>query len=334
MSIFKTTDSLRDYIEVSVSLSLEDILPSINQASQTYILPILGKVQYDAVMSACEGAASDEDLTNDMKPLVNKVRLPLANYALAVAIPRLQTMISSAGVQINSNNSQKTAFGWQVKQAVESYLKAGDAAADALLDWLEENKLTYTDWAESSAYTVFKNCFVNTTAIFQAIRSINGSRKMFLQMKPYMEYIQDKHIKGTIGKEYYDELLAEIASGEITEENVVILDMIRKAVVNLASSVAAGEMSVSLDADGILVKSSSNADDNPQKGNATEQRLGMLVNTWREMGESYLRELSDFLNSEATASVYATYFESSKYVSPATSTGIYSNPNSFNVGLF
>jgi hypothetical protein len=334
MALFKDITAFKKYVEATLSLNFEDVLPSIDYIESHVIKNLISDAQYTALNAAFSAAASETSLSANDLNLLKAVRLALANYAIAMAIPRLQIQVSSSGTHIMSDDRKKTAFPWQIKQAVDSYLDAGDGGADDLLDFLETNKATYTIWAASSSYTIFKDCFVNTTAIFNSIRPINNSRRIFLLLKPTMKLVQDKQLLGTIGKDYYDELLAEVFAGTISPDNVYPLSLVRNAVTYITCAIALYELAIRIDRDGVTITASRNTDE-PQVKNAVDNKaLSPIAKNWMEAGEGYLRTLSDYLNKNATASMFATYFNSDKYRDPTLDEGRYTNDSNYGVGLF
>lgn len=334
MALFKDEHTFGKYVEVSANIPFERLLPSIRVAEAKLTREILGSAQYAALHTAYQTASSENALTNNELNLLEAVRPAIANYTMALAIPRLQITLSGAGVHIQSDDKKKTAFAWQIKQGVDSFNIAGDFAADTLLDFLETNKATYTLWASSSNYTIFKECFINTTALYDSIRNIGMSRRVFMALRPSMKYIQDKYIIGALGEAYSAVLLAEVASGVFTGPNEKPLDLVRKAVAYLSSATAALEMSVSIDPEGILVRASSNADEPSIKAAVADNRLASLSAQWQKKGEEYIAELVAFLNKNASASDYVDYYNSDNYSDPSEGAPRFTNDSNASVGLF
>jgi hypothetical protein len=314
--------TLQQFVNVDANSAFEVLLPFLKEAEKT-ISELISPEQMAAVKTAYTAATSDAALSADMLNLINYIRPVLANYAMQKAVPRLQFAVSTSGALITSNEFQKTAFSWQIRDAVDGYMNAGDGAADDLLEFLEANKTTYTLFANSSAYTEFKNCLVFNTAQFNAIRPINNSRRVFRLMKPYLMDVQDLLIKSAISEAYLNELLLQSKNNALTADNKTVLDLLQKAMCNMAASLALLEFTVTIDHDRATISTSRSTEIPSGKespDNKYDKRIALIAAQWRSTGESYLKSAIDYLNKNASVSRYATFFSSSAYVDPSTDT--------------
>ncbi len=329
MALAKGIDDFIGYVKAATNF--EDIEIYLQEAETRFLKPMISAAQYNALHAAYQAAASDDALSPADRELITRCRPVIVNYALAIGVPKLQVVVSSSGVHIYSNEQQKTAFSWQIDDLVNGYFASGDSYADALLQYMEENKATYTAWANSSAYTVFKSVLVPDTATFSSIVNINDSRRVFLRLKPAMLVIQDMKIKSAISSAYFAELLAEISSGTFTPANEEPLLLAQKAMVYLSCSHALAEMTINVGVDGVSITASRNTDKTQTKAPAELNRISAIASSWQDTGNSYLAELVAYLNQNASASLYATYFNSTQYRNPATDDGLFTNDETWGI---
>jgi hypothetical protein len=332
--LFKDAKEIAKHVEIDTNTSMEKLRPSIEAAELFVAKNILSVAQYDALHAAYLAVANENELSGGNAALLAKVRPVVANYMMARAVQSLQIQVSGAGSHIQSNDVRKTAFQWQIDAAVKLYTRAGDAAADALLEFLEENKLSYALWAASSIYSAWKSFFVFSTAQFQQLMNINNSRVMMLLMQPTMKYVQDTHILNTLGETYYNSLQAEVVSGNVSADNQKVLNRVRRAIVFLTAKEALTEMTISIDEDGALVRTSSSTEVVSVKNQLPDSRLSKLIESYSKKGAEAIADLQEFLNTNATSSLYADYFNSDRYSDPANASDVFTNPTDAGIGLF
>lgn len=335
MSLFRTIDEIKEFVEVSLQLNFEDLEPSIKIAEKKYLLPLLGKETYDLLVAAFDANPNLENVSaDDNAKLLLNVRPVIANYSIAIAIPRLSVEVSSAGIHITSTDTKKTAFAWQVKQAQDSYFAAGDMFSDELLTFLEVNKATYTDWAASSAFTEYIDNLVYSTKTVDDIVKIASSRLLFLRMKPKLKMAQDFQLIDTIGSDYLDELMASLRAGVISDDDYKVIQMAQKGIIHIAASDVLREGIFSFDQDGVTLITNRNTDVIVGKDSAPAAVIERTADKWNDLGLAWMERLRVFLNANASSTVYATYFGSDLYEVPSTTTGGLTNDAAWSVGMF
>jgi hypothetical protein len=315
--------TLANYVNVATNAAFEKLKPYIDEAA-LIVADQISPAQYNALANAYNSEPSEAGLSATDSAAINLIRPALANHAMALALPRLQFAIGTNGTLIISNETQKTAFPWQIEAAKNGYLAAADSHTDNLLAFLEANKNTYTLWASSEAYTEFKNCLVFNTAQFHAVRPIANSRRLFRQLKPHMLFVQDLEVSNTIGADYLAELLTQSASNSLTADNKLVVDSLRKAIINKAAAAGLLEGTLVADNEGLRINTSRSTEIPTGKetpDHRFDKRLNMLAQAYTNTGDSYLKSALDFLNTYASSSRYTTFFNSVKYVAPGTSTG-------------
>jgi hypothetical protein len=315
--LITTLDELKAYLPASLTFNIADLKPYIKRAEERFIIPFLSKAQYDDLHAAYMASIATVPvaLSSDDSALLDKVRAPLANFAFFLYVPFAQVQFDSSGVRVSVTENQKPANKDQIEKLIESFSNGGYEGTDQLLDFLEENKATYTLWAASSSYTEFKELFINTTDQFgESVfisPSTGNSRRTFLSLRPVMKKIEDFFIKPVTGKELFDQIKTQIASGTISANNQTLLDMIRPAVANLTIAKAIANNSVVLTEQGISVYNHSEGFDAAGAG-----PLSLLKNQSAEDGQTYVKQLRDYLY--ANVSTYPLFEASSAYESGGT----------------
>jgi hypothetical protein len=296
MSLFKTTDEIKDFLPVNITFEFRDILPFLKEVEREIIVPVLGKDQYNDLHTKYQAdtiTAGDSD-----DKLLQMARIPLASFAYMKWIPWGQVQIDSGGIRIVSSENLKSAFPWQIQNLEQSARASGFSGIEALYVFLEENKATYTLWASSSAYTQSKELFINSAKEFTEYVNINCSRWTFNTVRAIISRIEDTVIKNTLGTTLFDAIKAEILSGSISSANQDLLNLIRPALANLTMAKAMAILPVKIDEFGITVLSTNNPD--KSKSPAPADQISFMIHHYKTEGEDFLTQLQDKVNEGNT----------------------------------
>ncbi len=192
------------------------------------------------------------------------------------------------------------------------YVPGTQAIIDFRIDLISvKHTQTCSLWAQSSSYTVFKECFIHTAKEFSRYFNINESRRTFLALKAAMRNVEHFYIRTTICTEFFDELKAEVLAGSISAENQKVLDKIKPAVANLSMAKALNELSFEISELGITLSAISDREDRNAKHPAPDSRLSLLSRELQQYGNAYLGELIQFLADNIDD--YPTYENSDCY---------------------
>ena len=159
-ALFKTIEEIKEYLAVNLSSDINSLLPYIKRAEQKFIVPVLSQDQYDDLKdwyNQGSGSSTGSDLTEQQyEDLLEKVQAALANLAYLLYIPIGNLQISDGGFHVTETTNKKIASQYRIDEIKESFREAGYEGIDVLLEFLEKNADTYTEWMSSSAYTDFK----------------------------------------------------------------------------------------------------------------------------------------------------------------------------------
>jgi hypothetical protein len=311
MPLFKTITEVKKYVSVNAATDLDSLMPDIIDAEEEYIVKYLGQEQYEALVTAYEGDSTNLDIQN----LVEKVQKPLINLALANYIILNQVQISETGVHIVTDADNKTAWQWQINDLIDYFLKKGFNGLETLLTYLEAKRSTYTIWSGSTAYTDYKKFFINSAYEFQKHYNIKGSRLTYLSLSSIMKRVEDLHIKPAISPELFAELKTAIKTGDaLSEDHAALIELINPAIAYLTIGEACGEMAVEFQMDAFVVIQTKGRQD---KTTAPNSLLEVKKEKACKTGGTYLKDLVDYLNKNASETKYITYYNSDSYHAPA-----------------
>ncbi|MDO7849232.1 hypothetical protein Q5H92_22905 [Hymenobacter sp. M29] len=318
-SLITTLDQFRAHVRLNASTEDQDYFLSLQAdillAEDDHLRPLLGDSFYDGLLDTV--AAEGDVVQERLRYLLTSA---LANLAMLSFADLAQLQISGSGVQIISNEREKTAFQWQIDALKASCATKGFNQLEKALAYLEAHRTDFPTWNGVPAADSARALFLNTAAQFSEHYNISNSRLTFLNLLSINRKMERFALVPVLGQAYYDELKAQHASGTLSPENAaVVADYLRPALAHITMGSAIGEMSFALNGANFELNVF-----RPDASNAKESDPGLqqLLETkghdaLRD-GERFLRQLRKLLNSEASAQKYATYFASSAYDAPAS----------------
>lgn len=313
--LFKTIQDIKNVVPIIGSSNFTSFKPFIKQAERDFLIPMLSKEQYDLLDSHYNSVTP---VANEELELLTKCQEAVGLYLIYLWIPSGQVSMGDNGIRINTTETLKTAFQWQIDDLSRSTLRAAGSAMDSLLEFLEEKKDIFTEWATSTSYLVFKECFINTTALFTSLYSpLGNSRLNFVAIRSSMINAQEFDLKPILGEEYYAELLEQFMDDDLTPANIEVMKLARKALAPLTMRRAFTDLVATIDDRGILnFNNTGSSQVLNQKQPAKDYMLTKLEMAAEKNGAAHLQKLKEYLH--ANIGSYPTYSGSSAYDSETT----------------
>ncbi len=202
--------------------------------------PEIYKLAEDHYQSDDFGTDGDEGEFVLLNELVNRVQLPIALYAYRRFAPGNDLSHSDAGRQITVTETEKPAFEWMLDKDNANLLSLANDAIELLLDFLAEQLIvpegeTINDigdaWLNSAAFAAIKSMIVNSVAAFEMVMPINGSRRLFMLMSPFMRKVETDLVRPAITKVRYDALIEAIKDDDLDDEQTEIVRLASPVIV-------------------------------------------------------------------------------------------------------
>jgi hypothetical protein len=208
IQLANNSEDLTKYLPLNKGFDHVLLEPDIDDALRDYVLPYLSRAQFDASLISTDAKHTE---------LMSIVKKSAFNLALASWLPMGKVMISEAGIQ-SGVDKDRQATSEDKADAISSAKNKGLRAIDQMLEFLEDNAATFTVWAGSEAFTVLNSSFLRSAKEFAIIE---GSRSVFLRLKPYIEDVERQYLSELIPETVYNVLLSRKYT-DISEENQVI----------------------------------------------------------------------------------------------------------------
>lgn len=197
MRLINDITDLKRHIIVSATFDFAKVLPFAKRVERKIILDLIGQDQYDSIV-VHNFVPENTAPINQVKELLEEA---VANYALLLAMPTINVLITNSGTKTSENKEAANADWKDKRDLSRSLLKTYNEAIDDAFQIMEENVSDFPDWRDSKYYTVFKDLLVQQTMIFNDHFSIQKNRQTFCALKPYIREVEDQYFKAMLGTE-------------------------------------------------------------------------------------------------------------------------------------
>ncbi|MDF7810507.1 DUF6712 family protein [Hymenobacter sp. YC55] len=292
------------------------LLPDLLLMEDEHIRPLLGDEFYEEFHELAQIPAALDD---DQNRLLQLLQSALANLTMVSYLDIAQVHISGAGVQIVSDQNQKTAFQWQIDDLKRNFSRKGYNGLEKALAFLDSHDTHFTAWATSPAARKYHELFISSATQFSQYYNINNARLTYLALASLVQKTEAFALEPALGSDFFDELKEQLATESLTPENKALVEKyLRPALAHLTMAQAIGELGFSLSGNSLELNVYRPDNSNAKESDPGLQKLlDMKGEQALEDGERFLRRMRKHLNETASATRYATYFSSSAYELPA-----------------
>lgn len=295
--LFKNIADLQKYGQVYSTLwngSNNLIANEIEDAENEYLAKVISPEFYNILVAAyiASPATPLPYYLVDILPLCQRI---VAEIATSLYIKKKGLLnIGAHGATQPGNNETRASSQWAINATANEYLKSGNKVIDRLLAFMEVDKATYSVWANSTAYTEFKELLIcNASELSNYIPAANNSRLVYKSLAPYLRIAEDT-ILDCVGAPLFAELKSQHLDNTTTAENKLLLPFILPCIANISYALGIKYMSVFLDIDGITTidttrmggtidaKATANAEKLETLSNASNNEAARLITKLRE----------------------------------------------------
>jgi hypothetical protein len=299
MSFFKITADVKRYINIDVNMKFDKLKPSILDAAEHFIKPLLGNQFHDELTTAYTTATTVDELSVDIKALLPYIQRAHAYYTAYLMVDEIGVQVGDLGIQQQSNANSQPAPAWKIAKLVMKYITSADAAADKLLEYLEENAspTKYGTWyGDIIANTAMTGCIVYKTSVASKYIDIRGNRRVFLRLKKRITDIEGSYVKRLICKDQYEEIVTQLKTGSLTNTNAKLVALLEPIISKRALYLTLPSLAISIEAQGIMMYSSNDSVIQKQTAGNEEKKQLMVSLKEGDFGyEADEAELDAFL---------------------------------------
>lgn len=289
--LFTSLEEFKEHQDLMLSFDFDVLKKYIRQAQFTYLPKVLDKVTLAALNADYEAADGDvSDMDPDFAALLPWVQDVIAPFALLAYHPFSKSKIGESGDEMRVIITK-----WASDETRAGLLESGYHALELLFKFLDENREDYEDWADSEKFTELKKSIVWNIDIFQQHVKINDSFWTFSNLRSHIQKAQDNKLVNITGKALLDEILAQIAIDDLSDENKALMPMATAAVSLLAFGDSLLFLPYKSDSNGFTVYESLQGINSQYKKTLEPEQIKFIKNQIIAQGEEALASLRTYL---------------------------------------
>lgn len=309
--LIKNSAELKANSETNSNVNYDAVKMSIKAAEKKYIIPIIGMAQYSALETAHNGGP----ITPAQTALILAIQEPLASLAMSLFVPMAEVSLSNTGARRTGTEELPGAYKYQTSNLKEALLERGLDFIEDLLLFLETNKADYPLWTDSDEFKEYRTLFVRSGSEYATFYTgVKHPRQTFMKLRAALLFVQENIIRPTILPDIYDDLQTKLATAVIgyTSNDKILVRHIQRAMVNLAMKEGMNDYALTIDNNGVTILSEmtdNTMGDVSKKKAATDSQLRGLASSLYNIGHTWLKRATDFLDETATDAIYIPWYE-------------------------
>ena len=297
--LFQNVNEIKTILPIGVGNDFNRLKPHIQNAENSFIKPLLGLDIYNALVTLYETNESETPSDDEIiqRELLQKVQFATIHLAFHVGFDFLNISVTDAGFQRIETERTKGLFKYQEDAIKAFFAETGYNALDEILTFILFNFDTFKDLMVTDNFDKNKSSFLpNVKAVEEIPFNIHRSNLIFLALKSSIAYIEDTSIRPVLGETIYGQVKTEMLKEAPATKFLLLVDHIRKPLIYLASAMLMEETGATLGNKGLYFhKNEDQQRAKTVKSPSTEERIAVLVNRNRLIGNNYLEMLKTFL---------------------------------------
>lgn len=298
--LLSTVEDIHKHYPVPGSLNFEDIKPFIRIVEARDVVDILSSTEYKNLQTAYDNsiAPTPTPLSPKQESLLELCRDIIIPLAILELLPTNYAKVAASGLKVQDGENSRSAYRWEKDFVVEDLPEKSNKAVEAIYRFLEDNQDTFTDWAGSDSATLYKGSIIRDTKQFEAAGpQIDGSRRAFLKLRPFIRDLQETKAINYLGAG----LLADIISnlGAPSDTYKLILNMLRPAIAYEALANAVDVISFRFTSKGLVLYEATSGAEDPKFRQASDNEIAKKKIVYMTTAETKWKLLSSYLDANA-----------------------------------
>jgi hypothetical protein len=311
----KTIDEIREVLKISSSVDFEVLKPVLETVDREFLRPVLGPAMHDKLQEFYDSSPDEifvpdsdpvpvpsaEEIAKAMSRLLKLAQSAEIHLAYWYGFDLLNAQIMNDGFKRTESEKVKGLFKYQEDNLKEFFKHAGFNGLDAMLEYIDGNdKGCFPEFHESDTGKQLKEMFIPRTDIFDQFYYIGNSRLLFMRLKPHIKVVEDLRIKIVLGNTNYNYIKMEMLKEEPDAKVIAALPYIRRPISYYSTALLMEETGSDLSDKGLVFEGiKSNYNDHSNKGPSTESRIVAMIQRNKNLGDSYLSLLRNYLLENA-----------------------------------
>lgn len=310
MALITTIAQVKEVLRIA-SVDSDSSLPDIADAEYTHIIPKIGKELYNELHTAYRA----NTLSSIQAELLLKIQKPLAAFAYYDGLAMQHAMITDAGVRRTTTDNMPSAYRWEFDEVKQTLANKAEQGMEALLEWLEDNKASFPTYTASEAYEQRSKYLVKSATDFSTQYRIKQKFRTYSALMSIMDDVEQLYINSLIGEEFFTELKTDAAPTDLEKEVIAAL---KKAICHFTIHHGFEKNTVHMTDQGPSIYDRYADRGGSERAQPTPDMMTFTMQALMRDGQTYLKKAKKILDTNASESVFPTYFASKYYTSPST----------------
>jgi hypothetical protein len=327
MALIKTIEELKEFLRIP-STNITNKMPSIEVAEEQYLIPILGYELYNRLSEAYEADA----LSPGLQQLLSRSRSIIAPLAYLLGLPFLQVNLSDQGATAMESQNTRKAFKWEYNEIKEALTNSGFSAMEKLIIYLKEHSIEFPEW-QTAPYNSAELTFIirDGNDLKKAV-AIDQPHRCFLLLQPMLPSLVELQIIPVISEAFFMHFNERIISGNLSDVERKLNDLLRQAMARLLMKQAGIEMSIKFSGSGFTIVDV--LKDRPEEGRTDpgDKRLQRWCMEMERTGNAYLNAAKEHLIKNAEDPAFSIFKSSDAFPTEVTTPS--GNDNCKRKGIF
>lgn len=269
------------------SLTVDDLLPFIEDATERYLIPYLSGDFVDSILAGTEPDAK----------VIRLFKQSTVNFALYLYSQDAAVTIGTNGMhEYEDDKGKKRVSEAKFVRYEQNKLQTGHQKLELLLKYLESNG-TFTIWNEKAS-TQYSEFLIKSVADFQKYVNIRDSRIVFLSCRAGLQLATYSDIIPDISKDLYD---AIIDTQSDIKSKLLIERYLQPALANFAFAYSIYDISALVGVfDTIAVFDNTSGNFGKGYKTAPETLLQKIAEQKQAIGKVFMKQCVEYILSKPT----------------------------------
>lgn len=285
-------EELKKFLPVTVNFNIKNLMPSLSAAETRYITPVIGESLFAKVEQYYNSSTRDNSVLDRMLELLQSA---VANLAYSDGYYALSIKMDDSGGTSPKNRDQRL-YRYQEDNLIYSLRQQGYQAIDTALEHCENHLTELQEYTQSPWYAESRRHIIRSTAEFNSIFNINGSRLVFIRMSRWCATTEELNLHHRISRELTDKIIAN----RDDEKYAPIIGDIKKYLVYTAVADCVEELKVNPTERGMVYEELFAYNDGRSVSQLKLEEAMRMKDKYHQLAENYLTRATDWLNAHAS----------------------------------
>lgn len=316
MALIKTIAEVKDIHPRLVSSTSKDSwIPNFDAAEYKYLVPLTGTTLYNTILTKYEA----NSLTTIETTLLRKMQALVVAAAYLDEAPRNTAKITDNGIRSANSAEMQRIYGWEYKEFKQGLTDLYYDSMEVLLNWLYDNKSSFSDWTGSTAYTSFSSLLIKNGTDFNDQYRMHQPMRTYWMLRGVVVDVQDNYHRITLGDDLLEYFVGLASTSNDLEK--LIIRALKKAMAFLTVYRTCRQYSVRFSDAGFTV---TGGDTDAQSSTQSQAATSLFEHHMRSAEEDGLQQLERAkrlckeLRTEASVTAFNTAYDAGPLVNYAT----------------